>query len=92
MGQGEARRHFEDALEANVRMGARSWVAHTQHDFARMLLTTGQEHDLERALELLHAARSTAEELGMPALLRRMAPLETQQRLTAGASLTKASI
>ena len=34
----DAAGHFEDALAMNERMGARPWLAHTQHDYARMLL------------------------------------------------------
>ena len=34
----DAERHFEDAIEVNRRIGARPWLAHTQEDYARMLL------------------------------------------------------
>ncbi len=34
----EAELHFEDALSMNAGMGARPWLAHTQADYARMLL------------------------------------------------------
>ena len=33
-----AKRHFEDALELNRRMGARTWLAHTAYEYGRMLL------------------------------------------------------
>jgi tetratricopeptide (TPR) repeat protein len=59
----EAARHFEAALQANERMGARPWLAHTQHDYAQMLLARdGHE---ERARELLERALTTYRELGM---------------------------
>jgi DNA-binding SARP family transcriptional activator len=61
----EAGRHFERALEMNARMGARPWVAHTQHDYARMLMHRGAPDDQRRACGLLRAARSGYEELGM---------------------------
>jgi DNA-binding SARP family transcriptional activator len=61
----DARRHFEDALEANRRIGARSWLAHTQEDYARMLLTGGTRADGDKARELLAEARSTYRKLGM---------------------------
>ena len=61
----EAGRHFERALEMNARMGARPWVAHTQRDYARMLIRRGAPDDERRASELLRAARSAYEELGM---------------------------
>ena len=64
----EAERHFEDALEMNARMGARPWTAHTQHDFASMLLSRDGSGDRERAHELLSEARDTARAIGMVAL------------------------
>ena len=60
----EAERHFEDALEMNGRIGARPWLAHTQEDYARMLLARGTA-DREKALELLAEALATYRELGM---------------------------
>jgi DNA-binding SARP family transcriptional activator len=61
----EAERHFEDALTMNERMHARPWLAHTQEDFARMLLARGRPGDSEKA-ELLEArALETYAELGI---------------------------
>jgi DNA-binding SARP family transcriptional activator len=65
---GDAERHFEAALEMNERMGARPWVAHTEHDYARVLLAHGAEGDETKAVELLGAALATARELGMEPL------------------------
>jgi AAA ATPase domain len=64
----DAARHFEDGLERNARMGARPWVAHTQHDFAVMLVNRDGPEDRARAIELLSDAARTCDELGMPAL------------------------
>jgi DNA-binding SARP family transcriptional activator len=61
----EGTRHFEDALEMNGRMGARPWLAHTQQDFARMLLARDAAGDKEKAQLLLTQALTTYEELGM---------------------------
>jgi tetratricopeptide (TPR) repeat protein len=61
----EAERHFEWALEMNRRMGTRPWVAHTQHDYARMLIRRGNPGD--RARKLLREARDAYETLGMTA-------------------------
>lgn len=74
----EAAQHFEEALAANTRMGARPWVAHTQHDYAKMLLARDAAGDRERALELLQPALATAQELGMKPLIERA--LALQQR------------
>ena len=61
----EAERHFERALEMNARMGSRPWVAHTQHDYGRMLIRRGAAGDEARGAELLRAAASGYEEIGM---------------------------
>lgn len=64
----EAAIHFERALDWNARMGARPWVASTQHDFAGMLINRCGAGDNQRGIELLGAALTTCDELGMPAL------------------------
>jgi tetratricopeptide (TPR) repeat protein len=61
----EASGHFEDAIAMNARLGARPWLAHSQHDYARMLLARNQPGDRERARELLAECVSTYRELGM---------------------------
>jgi tetratricopeptide (TPR) repeat protein len=57
--------HFNDALAMNERMGARPWLAHTQHDYARMLLARDGPNDRERAQQALDQALATYRELGM---------------------------
>ena len=69
----EAERHFEAALAMNSAMGARPWLAHTQYQYARMLLTRDQAGDSDRAAMLLKEALATARELGMGALEQRIA-------------------
>jgi DNA-binding SARP family transcriptional activator len=61
----DAVRHYEDALEMNERMGARPWLAQTQHDYARMLLGRDPHGEEEKARRLLSQARTTYRELGM---------------------------
>ena len=65
----EAERHFEAALETNAKIGGRSWVARTQHGYARMLQARGRPGDREKALELVNQALATAQELGMKSLV-----------------------
>jgi class 3 adenylate cyclase/tetratricopeptide (TPR) repeat protein len=67
-----AERHFEDALTMNTRMEAAPWLAHTQYQYAMMLLRRNRADDRERALELLHAALAAARGLGMGALTERV--------------------
>ena len=66
-----AEKDFGDALAMNRRMGARPWVAHTQEDYARMLLARGETGDAEKAEQLLHDAIATYRELRMTAGLER---------------------
>jgi class 3 adenylate cyclase len=74
----EAARHFENALEMNARMGARPFVAHTQRDYADMLLRRDEPGGREKALELLTEALGTAQELGMKPLVEKALALKLQ--------------
>jgi DNA-binding NarL/FixJ family response regulator len=75
----EAAQHFEDALAMNTRMGARPWLAHTQHEYITMLLARNRPGDREEATALLNVALTTAQELGMRALEARLTVREEQQ-------------
>jgi len=67
----EAARYFEAALEANRRMSARPWLAHTHDQYARMLLAHGDDERaaqhraaairLFRELELKHWTEKAAD-------------------------------
>src|SRR5918994_37357 len=65
--------HFEVALEMNAAMGARPWLAHTQYDYARMLLARGGAGDRDRARDLLSSANALSRQLGMTALAGKVA-------------------
>jgi DNA-binding CsgD family transcriptional regulator len=82
----EAAQHFEDALAMNTRMGARPWLAHTQHEYAKMLLARNQPGDREEAMALFNEALVTARELGMRALEARLTAWEAQKPAPAPAS------
>jgi class 3 adenylate cyclase/DNA-binding CsgD family transcriptional regulator len=64
----DAAQHFEDAMAMNAGMGARPWLAHTQHQYAVMLLARHQPGDRNKAMALLQEALTTARALGMHAL------------------------
>ena len=49
----------------NTSMGARPWLAHTECDYARMLLARNGRGDRERAGALLESAMKTYRELGL---------------------------
>jgi tetratricopeptide (TPR) repeat protein len=74
----EAERHFSTALELNDRQGGRPCVAHTQHQYAVMLLARNRPGDRERAIELLEPALATSRELGMRSLEERAGRLRSQ--------------
>jgi len=61
----DAQRYFDEALVMNERIGARPWLAHTQEDYARMLLARDRPEDQEQAAELLGQAQALYRELGM---------------------------
>ena len=61
----DASAHFESALTLNASMGARPWLAHTQHDYARTLLARNATGDREQAIDLIRSALATYRELGM---------------------------
>jgi hypothetical protein len=71
----EADRHFEQAVRANTRMGARPWAALSAYNWAKTLLRRDAPGDRERAAELWDGVRVAARELGMKPLERRAAAL-----------------
>jgi DNA-binding CsgD family transcriptional regulator len=64
--------HFEEALALCRRMDAPVLLAQARYDYARMLRTRARAEDQPQAAALLDAARATAAELGMTALLTRI--------------------
>jgi len=68
----QAEQHFQDALAMNSAMNAHPWLAHTQYQYARMLLSRDHPGDSEKAEALITEALSTARELGMLALEQRI--------------------
>ena len=80
----DAERHFESALEMNARQGARPWLAHTQYQYAAMLLARKGPGDRERGLALLEGAAAIARELGMQALAERVAALAEEAEAQTG--------
>jgi class 3 adenylate cyclase len=68
----DAEAHFEVALMANRRIRAVVWLAHTQLEFAVMLLARDGGGDRARAHELIASARQTAEALDLVRLRRKL--------------------
>jgi tetratricopeptide (TPR) repeat protein len=67
----DAARHFEGALDMNIRMETPVWVAHTEYQYAVMLLARESPSDRDRAFAMLDSAITTAKALGMRALEER---------------------
>jgi class 3 adenylate cyclase/tetratricopeptide (TPR) repeat protein len=66
--------HFEHALAMNAAMGARPWLAHTQAQYARLLLKRGGNDAIKQANALTIQAWETAAELGMDRLKQLLRP------------------
>ena len=60
-----AERHYFDALDAHRRAGALPYLAHTQREYAAMLLRWGREGAEGEAFALLDEATDTYRRLGM---------------------------
>lgn len=81
----EAESHFDQALAMNARMGAKPWLAHTQFQYAHMLLERSRggrdgAADIERARAFLDESDTLARQLGMRSLQTR---IETARRQAA---------
>jgi tetratricopeptide (TPR) repeat protein len=64
--------HFEHALDMDGALGARPWLAHTRAEYAALLRRRGDRASIERAEILAQKAMTTAVELGMARLQRRL--------------------
>jgi DNA-binding CsgD family transcriptional regulator/tetratricopeptide (TPR) repeat protein len=69
-----AERHFEHAMTANREMGMSTWLAHTAYEYARLLVTRGDDDPLAAAA-LLSEADGLAHQIGLKALQVRIAGL-----------------
>jgi class 3 adenylate cyclase/tetratricopeptide (TPR) repeat protein/ABC-type lipoprotein export system ATPase subunit len=70
----KAARHFEHALEMNAASGSQPWLAHTQAEYADLLLKIGGKKAVERAMSLSEQARAIATELDMVRLKKKLQP------------------
>ena len=76
-----ATKHFEDAHAVHLRVGARSFAALGQHDYAHMLLARGLPDDRSRAMTMAEEALATARELGMVGLAQRVEGISRRSRV-----------
>jgi tetratricopeptide (TPR) repeat protein len=80
----EADDRFAAAIRTNTSLGARSLLARTQYEYARMLMLWGRARDRRRALGLLESAETTARALGIAAVVD---GIERLRELDAGAAV-----
>jgi hypothetical protein len=83
----EAENHFETAIDANSRLGARSLLAFTHVEYARMLLKQGRRGDRVRARGLLDRSAATATALELDGLvddIERLRALDAGSPIAAG--------
>jgi hypothetical protein len=66
-----AERHFQQALELNASLTALPWLAHTEYDYAVMLLRGGRASDRTLGRELLARAAGTYAQADMHVWARR---------------------
>jgi DNA-binding NarL/FixJ family response regulator len=78
----DAERHFEGALKRNA--PSPPWLAHTQYDYARMLLARSGPSRSQKAVDLLEEALGTAQGLGMRTLEERIRARIEQARSVSG--------
>jgi tetratricopeptide (TPR) repeat protein len=62
---GQALAHFEEAVQADRKIGGRTWTAYSLVELAKSLLIRGGPGDRERAAEILGEARTEAASLQM---------------------------
>jgi DNA-binding CsgD family transcriptional regulator len=79
----EAERHLDDAIALNTRTGGRPWLAYSQYEMARLLLTRRRPGDRKKAGEHLRAALGIARDAGMRGLQDQIERiLRSHKRLT----------
>ncbi|ESY03927.1 MULTISPECIES: adenylate/guanylate cyclase domain-containing protein [unclassified Mesorhizobium] len=69
---GKAAEHFEHAMDMNAASESRPWLAHSQAEYANLLMKKGSKKAIERAMSLSEQASVTAAELGMVRLQKRL--------------------
>jgi tetratricopeptide (TPR) repeat protein len=84
----QAESHFDQALAMNARMGAKPWLAHTQYQYAHMLLARsagagGAAGDIQRVRTLLDEAAKISQQLGMRSLETRISDISPKAALAA---------
>jgi DNA-binding CsgD family transcriptional regulator len=81
----DAERHLREAIELSARTGGRPWLARSQYEFARVLLTRRRPGDRKSAGDLLRSALGIARDAGLRGLQERIDRItRSHRRLTDG--------
>lgn len=78
---GAAESHLLRAIELDKDMQAWPWMAHSQYEYAAMLLERGRPADRHGALEILDASLEAARRIGMAYLMDKAAALQSRYKL-----------
>lgn len=70
-----AEEHFKAAIALNQRLGAKTWLAHTLLEHARMLLSRSSGNDRAQAAARLGQTVQLAQELGLVSVLAKVSAL-----------------
>jgi hypothetical protein len=76
-----AERHIKEAIDLDERMQAWPWLAHSQVDYATILLKKGQEKDRLRAQVVFDEAVKAAQNMGMGYLMKQAEALQPSFKL-----------
>ena len=76
----DAERHFRDAIAFNRKCAGRPWLAHAEHELARLLLARRRTGDRREAAELLRKALGVARDAGMRRLQERIEQIQRSHR------------
>jgi tetratricopeptide (TPR) repeat protein len=76
-----AERHFQEAIELDARTRAWPWLAHSQFEYANMLLAANRVQDHRRANALLDKSLRAAKDMGMSSLATKITDLQTRYEL-----------
>jgi hypothetical protein len=77
-----AEQHIKEAMELDQRMQAWPWLAHSQVEYAIILVEKGQEKDLPQAQIVFDEALKAAQKMGMGYLIKKIEALQAGYGLT----------
>jgi tetratricopeptide (TPR) repeat protein len=76
-----AERHIKEAMDLDKHMQAWPWLAHSQAEYATILLEKGQEENRTRAQAVFDEALKAAQRMGMGYLMKKIKALQVHYSL-----------